>query len=83
MKSVWAALGIFGGVCFLTMGLPLLLAVGLVGLLSTSVWVPLLAVVIGVGALATSMALSRRCQSCLSATNPRPRQIDARARRGG
>lgn len=64
MKSVWATLGIFGGVCFLTMGLPLMLAVGLVGLLSTSVWLPLLAAVIGIGGLLASKAISGRCQSC-------------------
>ncbi len=68
MKFVWATLGIFGSVCFLTMGLPLLLAVGLVGLVSTSIWLPLLAAVVGVGGLAASMVLSRQCQRCTSAS---------------
>lgn len=50
------------------MGLPLLLAVGLVGPLSTRVWLSLLAVVGGVRGLAVSLAVSSRCQMCTSAS---------------
>ncbi len=68
MRSIWAAHGIFGGVCFLTMGLPFLLAVGLVGLRTSSVWLSLMALIVGIGGLAASKVHIGRCRSCASSS---------------
>lgn len=78
-----AGLGIFGGICFLTMGLPILLAVGLAGLLSPSVWLPLGTAVIGVGVLAASLARSGRCRRCALAPEDAAPRTDVFAPRGG
>lgn len=83
MKTVWASLGIFGGVCFLTMGLPVLLAVGLVGALSASVWLSLFAMVIGVVGLVGAKAISRRCRGCAAEPGHRAADSGAGERRSG
>ena len=51
-KSVWVGLGVFGSLCFLLMGVPLLLAVGVAGFLSADVWLTLAVAVVGFGGLA-------------------------------
>ena len=71
MKSTWGILAAAGGMCFLTMGLPVLLAVGVVGFLSASVWLTLGAALVGIGGLAAYMIRREGCQSCEKASDAR------------
>ena len=64
MKSTWGILAAAGGMCFLTMGLPVLLAVGMVGFLSTNVWLTLAMALAGIGGLAAYTIRLKRCRSC-------------------
>lgn len=69
MKSIWAGIGVFGGICFLMMGLPVLLAVGATGFLSANVWLTLAAALAGIGGLAAYMVRRGACQSCERSNN--------------
>ncbi len=64
MRSTWTAVALFGGACFLTMGLPVLLAVGATGFLSANVWLTLAVALVGFGGLATYMIRRGGCQRC-------------------
>jgi hypothetical protein len=59
-KSVWVGLGVFGSLCFLLMGLPVLLAVGVAGFLSADVWLTLAVALAGFGGLAAYRARGGR-----------------------
>ncbi len=82
METVWAGLGILGSVCFLTMGLPVLLTVGLAGYLSAGVWLPLVVAVVGVVGLAVSMAISGQRRRCAPSEAP-GRNLAVRHNEGG
>ena len=64
MKSTWVILAAAGGMCFLTMGLPVLLAIGAVGFLSADVWLTLGAALVGIVGLSAYMIRRGGCQSC-------------------
>ena len=62
--NMWAGVGVFGSLCFLTMGVPVLLAVGATGFLSANVWLTLAVALVGLGGLGVSMARRGQCASC-------------------
>lgn len=80
LKSVWVGVGVFGSLCFLVMGLPVLLAVGVAGFVSADVWLTLAVAVAGFGGLAVYLARGRRglCH-CSDEDAPHPRHLSKQA----
>ncbi len=79
-KRVWVGVAVFGSLCFLMMGLPVLLLVGAAGFLSADVWLTLGVAVAGFGGLAVYMARGGRglC-SCGDEEAPHPRHLSEQA----